>query len=113
MPRRLTNDLLLVLVLGLVLSGLIGWAWPVRDVTLLYDLHRVLGAAVLIVLVVWKRQVILASLRRRLKHRDSSTWPSLIALVGLSVGILIGLLWTLHVISFDTLWGYSPLNIHV
>ena len=30
MPRRLTNDLLLALVLALVLSGLFGWALPVQ-----------------------------------------------------------------------------------
>jgi hypothetical protein len=73
----------------------------------------VLGAAVLLVLMLWKRQVIAGSLKRRLKRQDRSTLPSLIGLTALSAGVSIGLLWTLHVISFDTLWGYSPLNIHV
>jgi DMSO/TMAO reductase YedYZ molybdopterin-dependent catalytic subunit len=115
-PRRLTNDLLLALVLGLVLSGLFGWALPVAVAQPLYDLHRALGVAVLLVLLVWKQNVILASLRRRVSRRrpwDRSTVWGVIGVLGLIGGISLGLLWTLNIISFETLWGYSPLNIHV
>jgi DMSO/TMAO reductase YedYZ molybdopterin-dependent catalytic subunit len=115
-PRRLTNDLLLVLVLALVLSGLFGWALPVALAQPLYDLHRALGVAVLIVLLVWKQAIIRASLGRRFfraKRWDRSViWGALGAL-GLVAGVIIGVAWTLNLISFETLWGYSPLNIHV
>jgi DMSO/TMAO reductase YedYZ molybdopterin-dependent catalytic subunit len=115
MPRRLTNDLLLALILGLVLSGVFGWALPVAIASPLYDLHRVFGVAVLLVLVIWKQQVIRASLGRRLRRWpwDRSVVWGAIGAVGLVLGVAIGLAWTLNLISFDTLWGYSPLNIHV
>lgn len=117
MPRRLTNDLLLVLVLALVLSGLFGWALPVATAAPLYDLHRGLGVAVLVVLVVWNQAVIRSSLTRRVLRRkggwDASVAWGVLGLVGLSLGVVLGVLWTLNVISFETLWGYSPLNIHV
>jgi DMSO/TMAO reductase YedYZ molybdopterin-dependent catalytic subunit len=114
-PRRLTNDLLLALVLALVLSGVFGWALPVPIAQPLYDLHRALGAAVLVVLLVWKQAVIRASLSRRLRRRTfdrSLIWGSIGAL-GLTAGVALGVAWTLNIITFDALWGYSPLNIHV
>lgn len=115
MPRRLTNDLLLALVLALVLSGVFGWALPFPIAQPLYDLHRALGAAVLIVLLVWKQAVIRASLSRRLRRKRfdrSLIWGS-IGAIGLIAGVALGVAWTLNLITFDTLWGYSPLNIHV
>jgi DMSO/TMAO reductase YedYZ molybdopterin-dependent catalytic subunit len=114
MPRRLTNDLLLVLLLAQVVGGLLGWALPVASAAPLYPLHRALGVAV-IVLLVWKQAIALSSLRRRLKRRRwdrSIVWGSL-AGIALLVGLGIGLAWTLNLISFDLLWGYSPLNVHV
>jgi DMSO/TMAO reductase YedYZ molybdopterin-dependent catalytic subunit len=114
MPRRLTNDLLLALLLAQVVGGLLGWALPVASVAPLYPLHRALGVAV-IVLLVWKQAIALSSLRRRLKRRRwdrSIVWGSL-AGIALLVGLGIGLAWTLDLISFDLLWGYSPLNVHV
>jgi DMSO/TMAO reductase YedYZ molybdopterin-dependent catalytic subunit len=115
MPRRLTNDLLLALILGLVLSGVLGWALPIGIATPLYDLHRVFGIAVLLVLLIWKQQVIRASLGRRLRgwRWDRSVVWGAIGAAGLVLGVAIGLAWTLNLISFDALWGYSPLNIHV
>jgi DMSO/TMAO reductase YedYZ molybdopterin-dependent catalytic subunit len=114
-PRRLTNDLLLALVLALVLSGIFGWALPVQTAAPLYDVHRALGVGVLVVLVVWKQAVIRASLLRRLRRRpwDRSLVWGLVGVVGLVGGVVLGLAWTLNLISFETLWGYSPLNIHV
>ncbi len=116
MPRRLTNDLLLALILGLVLSGLFGWALPVAIGWPLYDVHRALGIAVLVVLLVWKQAVIRASLSRRVLRRrpwDRSVLWGAIGATALVLGVLLGLSWTIGLISFDTLWGYSPLNIHV
>lgn len=112
MPRRLTNDLLLALVLLQVLGGVLGWALPVDQALPLYDVHRALGVAV-IVLLGWKQAIALASLRRRVPPRDASTLWGSIAGLGLLVTLGLGLAWTLNLISFDWLWGYSPLNVHV
>lgn len=35
------------------------------------------------------------------------------AAVALLLTLGIGLGWTLNLISFDLLWGYSPMNVHV
>ena len=114
MPRRLTNDLLLGLVLAQTLSGLLGWAWPVATATPLYSVHRALGVAVILTLG-WKQVIALASLRRRLGRRpwDQSVIWGVVAATGLLLTLGIGLLWSLNVISFDLLWGYSPMNVHV
>jgi DMSO/TMAO reductase YedYZ molybdopterin-dependent catalytic subunit len=113
-PRRLTNDLLLALLLAQVLTGLVGWAYPVARVALLYDLHRVLGAA-LLVLLVWKQAIVLPSLARRLRRRpwDQSVVWGVVPAVALLAGVGLGLAWTLHVITFDFFGGYSPMNVHV
>ena len=68
MPRRLTNDLLLALLLAQVLGGLLGWALPVETAGPLYDLHRALGIGV-ILLLGWKQAIALNSLRRRVRRR--------------------------------------------
>ena len=64
MPRRLTNDLLLVLLLGQVLSGVVGWALNDAQAWPLYDVHRALGVAIILILG-WKQAIVLRSLRRR------------------------------------------------
>jgi DMSO/TMAO reductase YedYZ molybdopterin-dependent catalytic subunit len=115
-PRRLTNDLLLALVLGQVLGGVLGWALAVEVARPLYDVHRALGVAILLLLG-WKQAIALASLRRRTRRRSggwdrSIVWGS-IGGVGLLVTLALGLAWTLNLVSFDWLWGYSPLNVHV
>jgi len=114
-PRRLTNDLLLAVILAQVLGGVLGWALPVAMARPLYDVHRALGVALLLILG-WKQAIVLASLRRRLRRRAgwdrSIVWGSL-AGVGLLCALGLGLAWTLNLISFDWLWGYSPLNVHV
>jgi DMSO/TMAO reductase YedYZ molybdopterin-dependent catalytic subunit len=114
-PRRLTNDLLLGLVLAQVLSGVLGWALAVDVARPLYDVHRALGVAILLVLG-WKQAIVLGSLRRRLKRKGgwdrSILWGS-VGGVGLLLTLTIGLAWTLNLISFDLLRGYSPLNVHV
>lgn len=131
MPRRLTNDLLLALLLAQVLGGLLGWALPVATAASLYDVHRAFGVAV-ILLLGWKQAIALHSLRKRLGKRPpangvqnpaknlaherawdrSIVWGS-IAGIALLLTLALGLAWTLNVISFDLLWGYSPMNIHV
>src|SRR5216683_1054569 len=114
MPRRLTNDLLLALLLAQVLGGLLGWAWPTAFAAPLYDVHRALGVAV-ILLIGWKQAISIASLKRRVRGRKwdrSIVWGSIgaVALIGT---LALGLAWTLNLISVDLLWGYSPMNIHV
>src|SRR6202158_1684837 len=114
MPRRLTNDLLLALLLAQVLGGLIGGAIPVETAAPLCDLHRALGVGV-ILLLGWKQAIALNSLRRRVRRRRwdrSIVWGS-VAGIGLLSTLALGLAWTLNLISFDLLWGYSPMNVHV
>jgi len=114
MPRRLTNDLLLALLLAQALGGLLGWAWPVASAAPLYSLHRALGVAV-ILLLGWKQAIAWRSLRRRVRRRRwdrSIVWGS-VAGIALLLTLAIGLAWTLNLISFDLLWGYSPMNVHV
>ena len=68
MPRRLTNLLLLALVLGLATSGWLGWVLPAARAGPFYDLHRLCGAALLLVLG-WKYGIARLSLRRRTLRR--------------------------------------------
>jgi DMSO/TMAO reductase YedYZ molybdopterin-dependent catalytic subunit len=113
-PRRVTNDLLLGLLLAQVLGGVLGWALPVSAAAPLYGLHRALGVAV-ILLLGWKQAIALGSLRRRLRRQPwdrSILWGS-VAASALLLTLAIGLAWTLNLISFDLLWGYSPMNVHV
>jgi DMSO/TMAO reductase YedYZ molybdopterin-dependent catalytic subunit len=114
-PRRLTNDVLLALVLCQVLGGVLGWALAVEVARPLYDVHRALGVA-LILLLGWKQTIALGSLRRRLRKRGgwdrSIVWGS-VGGIGLLLTLALGLAWTLNLVSFDWLWGYSPLNVHV
>jgi DMSO/TMAO reductase YedYZ molybdopterin-dependent catalytic subunit len=112
MARRLTNDLLLALVLAQVATGLAGWALPVAQIAPMYDLHRGLGVALLLLVVLWKQVIVRRSLKRRW-GRDGSTVWGILAGSALLIAVLLGLAWTLRLISFDSLWGYSPLNIHV
>ena len=115
MPRRLTNDLLLALLLAQVLGGLLGWAWPTAFAAPLYDVHRALGVAV-ILLLGWKQAISIASLKRRIrgpKRWDRSILWGSIGAVALIATLALGMAWTLNLISFDLLWGYSPMNIHV
>lgn len=111
MPRRLTNDLLIGLVLAQVLTGLLGWAIDVEVARPLYDLHRALGIAV-ILLLGWKQAIALRSLRKRGTRDGSIVWGATAA-IALLVTLAIGLAWTLNLMSWDLLWGYSPLNVHV
>jgi DMSO/TMAO reductase YedYZ molybdopterin-dependent catalytic subunit len=110
-PRRVTNDLLLTTLLALALSGLFGWAWPQPSVVPLFQVHRALGLT-LLALIGWKTSIVLRSLRRRL-GRDRSVVLGIIAGIALLSTVGLGLAWTFNLISFDLLWGYSPMNIHV
>ena len=120
MPRRLTNLLLLMLVAAQAAIGLAGWVLPQARALPLYDLHRALGVALLLVLL-WKQLVVRASLRRRLggapagSARPWDRWVLVGAAAGLALlgSLAFGLAWTLQLVSFDGLWGYSPLNLHV
>jgi DMSO/TMAO reductase YedYZ molybdopterin-dependent catalytic subunit len=112
MSRRLTNLLLLLLVVLLAASGLLGWALPGGRALPFYDLHRLLGAA-LLVLLIWKYGISRASLRRRLPRGDSSIAAGLATAVVLVGCLGLGLAWTFNVVSPHALWGYSPLNVHV
>src|SRR6266849_4530119 len=103
MPRRLTNDLLLTLLLAQVLGGLLGWAWPTAFAAPLYDVHRALGVSV-ILLLGWKQAISIASLKRRIrgpKRWDRSILWGSIGAVALIATLVLGMTWTLNLISFD------------
>lgn len=114
MPRRLTNLLLLVLALGLAGSGLAGWISPTATAGFWYELHRLLGVALVLTLL-WKAPIVKRSLVRRLARPRlrRTTLPGL--LTGLSaLGALgLGLGWTTSLLQLDSFGGYSPLNVHV
>jgi Oxidoreductase molybdopterin binding domain len=114
MPRRLTNLLLYLLVVAEVATGILGWLLPEARAAALHDLHRAFGAALLLLLV-WKQVIVRASIRRRLQRRPRDGSILIGSLTGLALlGTLgLGLAWTLGLVSFDTFWGYSPLNLHV
>jgi DMSO/TMAO reductase YedYZ molybdopterin-dependent catalytic subunit len=95
----------------------LGWALPVEDARPLYDVHRALGVAILLLLG-WKQAIALSSLQRRLRKRGRHPWDRSIAwgsvgAFGLLATLALGLAWTLNLTTFDWLWGYSPLNVHV
>lgn len=114
MPRRLTNLLLLFLVLAQVASGLLGWALPESRALPLYDLHRVVGVA-LVLLLLWKQPIVRSSLGRRLHRQpwDRSILAGVLTGLALFMSLALGLAWTLNLVSFDSFWGYSALNLHV
>ncbi|MGH2450935.1 MAG: hypothetical protein ACRDGE_06655, partial [Candidatus Limnocylindria bacterium] len=61
MPRRLTNLILLVAVPILVVTGIVAWVLPESKATPLYDLHRIVGLALVLALP-WKEAIARASL---------------------------------------------------
>src|SRR5919201_3457660 len=118
MPRRIATVLLGACVVGLAATGLAGWLLPFEQGLPLFDLHRALGVAALLITALWKGRIAARSLRRRLlrpRHGtpDRAVWTGLTA-AGLLVGALgLGLAWTLGLLSYESLRGYSPLNVHV
>lgn len=114
MPRRITNSLLLAVVLALALSGLAGWIAPAAAATPWYLLHRVLGAA-LVLLLVWKVPIAGGSLRRRLGRPSlrRTTVPGLLAASAALAALGLGLAWTSGLLGLTSFGGYSPLNVHV
>src|SRR5207244_12896156 len=97
MARRLVNLLLLGLVASLVASGLAGWGFSHADALPLYDLHRALGAGLLVVLL-WKAPIAWRSLARRL-GRDGSVARGILAAVALVGAVGLGLGWTLGLLG--------------
>ena len=114
MPTRLTNLLLLLLVVAEAATGILGWMLPEARAWPLYDLHRVLGVS-LVLLLLWKQSVVRSSLARRLprRPRDRSVILGALAGVALLASLGLGSAWTISLVSFDSFWGYSPLNLHV
>lgn len=111
--RRLTNLLLLASVAVLVSTGLIAWVLPETTATPLYTLHRIAGVGLLLALP-WKELIARASLRRRLREsRLATALPGVAASAALAVTLVLGLSWTLGLISFDRPIPYSLLNVHV
>lgn len=114
MPRRLTNLVLLVLVLGLAGSGLAGWISPDQSAGFWYELHRLLGVALILALF-WKAPIVRGSLARRLARPRlrASTVPGLLAGLCVLTALALGLGWTTGLLHLDSFGGYSPLNVHV
>ena len=112
MPRRLTTVLLWGCVVGLAATGLLGWVLPFGQALALFELHRVLGAALLVLLAAWKWRIAARSLGRRWP-RDRSVWAGLTLAAALVGTVGLGLGWTLGLLSHESLGGYSALNVHV
>src|SRR4051794_18976714 len=113
-PRRVTNLLLLSVVLGLAASGVLGWVLPVESGWIFWHAHRALGVALLLTLLL-KAPIARSSLGRRVGRPELrfSVVPGVLAAMCLIGSVTLGLAWTLDLVSFDSWWGYSPLNVHV
>jgi DMSO/TMAO reductase YedYZ molybdopterin-dependent catalytic subunit len=113
MSRRLTNALLLVAVATLVSTGLVAWLLPESQATPLYDLHRIAGAGLLIALP-WKELIARSSIARRVRRRIVlSAVPGVLATIALALTLLLGVAWTVGLVSFDRPISYSAMNLHV
>ncbi|MBI4172877.1 MAG: molybdopterin-dependent oxidoreductase [Actinobacteria bacterium] len=113
MNRRTTNLMLLGTVAVLVATGLVAWILPESRSTPLYDLHRIAGIG-LVAALPWKELIARTSLTRRLRLEALSTAvPGLAASVVLLVTVLVGLGWTVGLVSFDRPITYSAMNVHV
>jgi DMSO/TMAO reductase YedYZ molybdopterin-dependent catalytic subunit len=132
MSRRVTNIVLLAATAVLVVTGLVAWVLPESKATLLYDLHRITGVALVLVLP-WKELVARMSLGRRARSASAATarslrsaigsarlravvadtLPGLLAGVALALTVGLGLAWTLDLVSFDRPIAYSAMNVHV
>ena len=114
MPRRLTNLLLLVLAFGLAGSGLAGWISPDGTAPFWYELHRLLGVALVLALF-WKAPIVRGSLTRRLARPRlrRSTIPGLLTGLSALTALTLGLGWTTGLLQLESFGGYSPLNVHV
>lgn len=97
----------------LVATGLIAWALPETTATPLYDLHRIAGLGLVLALP-WKELIARSSLTRRL-HRGvlTSALPGILATVALALTIVLGVSWTIGLVSFDRPIAYSAMNLHV
>jgi hypothetical protein len=113
-PRRLTNLLLLILALGLAGSGLAGWISPDGPAPVWYELHRLLGVALVLTLF-WKAPIVKGSLSRRLPRPRLrwSTVPGLLTGLSALTALGLGLGWTAGLLQLESFGGYSPLNVHV
>lgn len=99
---------------GLVATGLVPWALSLERSVWLYDAHRLLAAALLVVLI-GKPAIAAVSLRRRMRipRVDRTILAGVAAALALAVSAGLGLAWTLGLVSFDSFAGYSALNVHV
>jgi hypothetical protein len=113
-PRRLTNLLLLVLALGLAGSGLSGWISPDGPAPVWYEVHRLLGVALVLTLF-WKAPIVRGSLARRLARPRlrRSTVPGVLTGLSAVTALGLGLGWTTGLLQLESFGGYSPLNVHV
>jgi DMSO/TMAO reductase YedYZ molybdopterin-dependent catalytic subunit len=113
MPRRLVNDVLLALAVALAATGLAGWALPLAAAGWLDALHRLLGVALLLVLLS-KLPIARRSLGRRVaRPRQRGVLVGVAAALALLSSVGLGLGWTLSLVSFNSLAGYSALSVHV
>ena len=113
MSRRITNVVLLAATLILVTTGLVAWVIPESKATFLYDLHRITGLGLVLVLP-WKELIARASLTRRIHLRAlASALPGLLSTIALVATVALGLAWTIGLVSFDRPIPYSAMNLHV
>lgn len=108
LSTRATNLSLLLLVAAQVLTGLTSFLIGVPSGRWIFWLHSSGGLA-LALLLIWKRRIILRSLR----HHGLGLWalPSLVLLTLLLASLLSGVLWS--TVGLPGVAGISALTLHV
>ena len=102
------NTILLALLLVELASGFFGLVSGARDEAFFIAVHRIVGFAILVVLV-WKTAIIVASVRRR--RSGPRQYASLTLATVLIVALALGFAWS-HAGPFEFAW-FSGLSWHI
>jgi DMSO/TMAO reductase YedYZ molybdopterin-dependent catalytic subunit len=112
LARRLTNLALAALTLGLVATGVGGWALPLDVAAPLFPLHRALAIA-LVALLIAKVPIARGALARRFARDDRSVAVGVGTALALGVALMLGFAWSAGAVGIATFAGYSAMNVHV
>ena len=110
-PRRLVNLALLAATAALLVTGVIAWLLPETGANVLQVAHRIAGIALVLGLV-WKYAIARRSVRRR-GLGGGGVWIGLLTALATGATVVLGIAWTIGLVSFDRPFAYSALNLHV